>query len=285
MKCALITCGGSGTRLYPLSTKEKPKQFVKMFNEKTLLELTYERVNKYIEKDNIFFILPIEYRHFIKELLPFVNDENIIIEPEKRSTAPCVLYSCLYIKKIREDATLFIFPADHYIPDTDSFVKTLDRAYKHVIKNNDLVLFGIKPTEPLERYGYLKCDSKSNNISLITEFKEKPDKDTAKYYFNSKKYYWSSDISCFNLDYMLLLYQTILNDDYNRLKKAMDNNKNVAIEYHKCSALSTAYAIYEKTKGINMIKCDFLWDDVGVFESLLKYTKSDNVIKAYEMSK
>ena len=180
---------------------------------------------------------------------------------------------------------MFIFPADHYIPDTDSFVKTLDRAYKHVIKNNDLVLFGIKPTEPLERYGYLKCDSKSNNISLITEFKEKPDKDTAKYYFNSKKYYWSSDISCFNLDYMLLLYQTILNDDYNRLKKAMDNNKNVAIEYHKCSALSTAYAIYEKTKGINMIKCDFLWDDVGVFESLLKYTKSDNVIKAYEMSK
>ena len=94
MKCALITAGGCGTRLYPLSTKDCPKQFVKMFGDKTLIQLTFERISKFIDKENIFIVLPEKYHHFINELLPEVNETNIIIEPEQRSTAPCVLYSC-----------------------------------------------------------------------------------------------------------------------------------------------------------------------------------------------
>ena len=266
MKCALITAGGCGTRLYPLSTKDCPKQFVKMFGEKTLLQLTYERINKFIEKDNIFIVLPEKYYHFINELLPFVKEENIIIEPEQRSTAPCVLYSCLYIKKLRGNCTLGIFPADHYIDGDELFIKDLNDAFNYVSKNNSLVLFGIKPTEL---------------ITNILEFKEKPDQETAIEYFKSDNYFWSSDISCFKVDYMLEQYKKYLPYDYELLERATAYDKNLYEAYSKCNSESTACAIYEKLDNIKMIKCNFNWDDVGVFDSLLKYTDNQNVIDAY----
>ena len=262
MKCALITAGGCGTRLYPLSTKDCPKQFVKMFGDKTLIQLTYERINKFIEKDNIFIVLPKQYHHFIKELLPFVKEENIIIEPEQRSTAPCVLYSCLYIKKLRKNCTLGIFPADHYI-------------------DNSLVLFGIKPTEALERYGYLKCEKSNKLITNIVEFKEKPDYETALEYFKLDNYFWSSDIACFKVDFMLEQYKKYLPYDYELLERSIAYDKNLYEAYCKCTKESTACAIYEKLNDIKMIKCNFNWDDVGVFDSLLKYTNNQNVLDAY----
>lgn len=278
MKCALITAGGCGTRLYPLSTKDCPKQFVRMFEDKSLIELTYNRVTRFINKENVFIVLPKKYQHFINELLPDVDEENIIIEPEQRSTAPCVLYSCLYIKKIRNNATLFVFPADHYIMDTDKFVSTLNDVYNYVANNNKLVLLGIKPSEPQDRYGYLKCNRSNNNIIKISKFKEKPNKFKALIYYLSNKYYWSSDIYGFNIDYMINLYKTLLPNDYNILTN-IDIDINEA--YKKCSNVSVAYAIFENVKDIYMIKCNFHWDDVGVFESLLKYTNNKNVIDAY----
>ena len=281
MKCALITAGGCGTRLYPLSTKDCPKQFVKMFGDKTLIQLTYERINKFIEKDNIFIVLPKQYHHFIKELLPFVKEENIIIEPEQRSTAPCVLYSCLYIKKLRKNCTLGIFPADHYIEGDDIFTKDLTDAYNYVSKNNSLVLFGIKPTEALERYGYLKCEKSNKLITNIVEFKEKPDYETALEYFKLDNYFWSSDIACFKVDFMLEQYKKYLPYDYELLERAIAYDKNLYEAYCKCTNESTACAIYEKLNDIKMIKCNFNWDDVGVFDSLLKYTNNQNVLDAY----
>ena len=279
MKCALITAGGCGTRLYPLSTKERPKQFVKMFGDKSLIELTYDRITKFINKENIFIVLPEKYHHFINELLPDVDEENIIIEPEQRSTAPCVLYSCLYIKKIRNDATLFVFPADHYIMDTNKFINTLNDVYNYILNNNNrLVLLGIKPNKPQDRYGYLKCARSNNNIIKISKFKEKPNKFKAIMYYLSNRYYWSSDIYGFNIDYMINLYKNLLPNDYSLLT---NNDIDINEAYKKCSNVSVAYAIFENVKDIYMIKCNFHWDDVGVFESLLKYTNNKNVIDAY----
>ena len=279
MKCALITAGGCGTRLYPLSTKERPKQFVKMFGDKSLIELTYDRITKFINKENIFIVLPEKYHHFINELLPDVDEENIIIEPEQRSTAPCVLYSCLYIKKIRNYAPLFVFPADHYIMDTNKFINTLNDVYNYILNNNNrLVLLGIKPNKPQDRYGYLKCARSNNNIIKISKFKEKPNKFKAIMYYLSNRYYWSSDIYGFNIDYMINLYKNLLPNDYSLLT---NNDIDINEAYKKCSNVSVAYAIFENVKDIYMIKCNFHWDDVGVFESLLKYTNNKNVIDAY----
>lgn len=277
MKCALITAGGCGTRLYPLSTKDCPKQFVKMFGDKSLLQLTYERLNKYFEKDNIFIVLPLKYKHFVNELLPFVKDENIIIEPAQRSTAPAILYSLLKIKNIRKGASLFVFPADHYIAEENKFINCIDDAYNYVKKNNSLVLFGIKPTAPLNRYGYLKAKD-NKYISKISKFKEKPNNLKAKLYYANSKYYWSSDIYGFNIDYMISLYKKYMPRDYALLTNELLDLKSA---YELCTATSTACGIFEKAEDVYMMKCDFLWDDVGVFESLLKYTNNINVIDAY----
>lgn len=279
MKCALITAGGCGTRLFPLSTKETPKQFVKMFGNKTLLELTYERINKYFDNNNIFIVLPEKYKHFVKELLPFINEENIIVEPEQRSTAPCILYSCLKIKELRDNATLFVFPADHYIQDNSKFINTIDNAYNYVIKNNSFILVGVKPTESLGRYGYLKVSGKKQ-ICTIKKFKEKPNKFKSFCYFLSNKYYWSTDIYGFNIDYMLNLFKKYMPGDFELLTNSL---LNIDEAYKLCTPVSTAYGIFEKMNNIYMIKGDFGWDDVGVFESLLKYTNNKNVLEAYNI--
>lgn len=277
MKCALITAGGCGTRLYPLSTKDCPKQFVRMFGDKSLLQLTYERLSKYFDKDNIFIVLPLKYKHFINELLPFVKDENIIIEPSQKSTAPAILYSLLKIKNLRKDASLFVFPADHYIPDENKFINCIDDAYSFIQENDSLVLFGIKPTAPLNRYGYLKAKD-AKYISKISKFKEKPNNIKAKIYFANSKYYWSSDIYGFKINYMLDLYKKYMPSDYALLT---NNLLDVDSAYELCTATSTACGIFEKADNVYMMKCDFLWDDVGVFESLLKYTDNKNVIDSY----
>ena len=277
MKCAIITAGGCGTRLYPLSTKDCPKQFVKMFGDKSLLQLTYERVNKSFDKNNIFIVLPMKYKHFVLESLPFVKEENIILEPAQMSTAPCILYSCLYIRKLRGNVNTFVFPADHYITDNFLFNSTIKRVEKYLNMNEDLVLFGIKPTAALSRYGYLKV--KDNNfISSIRSFKEKPNKFKATLYTMSSKYYWSSDIYGFRLDYMIQLYKRLMPKDYELLT---NNLLDIKEAYKLCTPVSTAYGIFEKVKNVKMIKCSFDWDDVGVFESLLKYTNNQNVIDAY----
>lgn len=278
MKCALIMAGGCGTRLYPLSTLECPKQFVKMFENKTLIQLTYERLSKFFEKENIFIVLPEKYKHFIEELLPEVNNENIIIEPSQRSTAPCVLYSCLYISKVKPNSTLFVFPSDHYIKDEDKFIETLDNMNKYILKNNSLILMGIKPNMPSERYGYIKFKRNKSNIVNITKFKEKPNKFKANLYYLTKNYYWSSDTYAFNINYILNLYKELLPNDYKVL-----TNKNIIKKevYNKCTHTSVAYAIFEKLNNIAMIKYNYHWDDVGVFESLIKYTNNINVINIY----
>lgn len=278
MKCALIMAGGCGTRLYPLSTLECPKQFVKMFENKTLIQLTYERLSKFFEKENIFIVLPEKYKHFIEDLLPEVNNENIIIEPSQRSTAPCVLYSCLYISKVKPNSTLFVFPSDHYIKDEDKFIETLDNMNKYILKNNSLILMGIKPNMPSERYGYIKFKRNKSNIVNITKFKEKPNKFKANLYYLTKNYYWSSDTYAFNINYILNLYKELLPNDYKVL-----TNKNIIKKevYNKCTHTSVAYAIFEKLNNIAMIKYNYHWDDVGVFESLIKYTNNINVINIY----
>lgn len=270
--------GGCGTRLYPLSTLECPKQFVKMFENKTLIQLTYERLSKFFEKENIFIVLPEKYKHFIEELLPEVNNENIIIEPSQRSTAPCVLYSCLYISKVKPNSTLFVFPSDHYIKDEDKFIETLDNMNKYILKNNSLILMGIKPNMPSERYGYIKFKRNKSNVVNITKFKEKPNKLKANLYYLTKNYYWSSDTYAFNINYMLNLYKKLLPNDY----KVLTNKHIIKKEaYNNCTQTSVAYAIFEKLNNIAMIKYNYHWDDVGVFESLIKYTNNINVINIY----
>ncbi len=154
MFCALIMAGGKGTRFWPKSTEEKPKQFLNLIAEKTMIELTYERLLKIIPKERIFVVTGKKYKSQVKTALEDLPEENIIIEPEGRNTAPCILLSCIYIKQKYENATVVVLPSDHAIKDTDEFCNILTKGQEYIENENKnaIVTIGITPNRPETGY-------------------------------------------------------------------------------------------------------------------------------------
>ncbi len=154
MFCALIMAGGKGTRFWPKSTEEKPKQFLNLIAEKTMIELTYERLLKIIPKERIFVVTGKKYKSQVKDALEDLPEENIIIEPEGRNTAPCILLSCIYIKQKYENATVVVLPSDHAIKDTDEFCNILTKGQEYIENENKnaIVTIGITPNRPETGY-------------------------------------------------------------------------------------------------------------------------------------
>ncbi len=154
MFCALIMAGGKGTRFWPKSTEEKPKQFLNLIAEKTMIELTYERLLKIIPKERIFVVTGKKYKSQVKIALEDLPEENIIIEPEGRNTAPCILLSCIYIKQKYENATVVVLPSDHAIKDTDEFCNILTKGQEYIENENKnaIVTIGITPNRPETGY-------------------------------------------------------------------------------------------------------------------------------------
>ena len=189
MLCALIMAGGKGTRFWPKSTEEMPKQFLSLINEKTMIQLTYERLLKVIPNERIFVITGEKYKDLVKKQLSTLPSNNIIIEPTGRNTAPCILLACKYIKQIYENANVAVLPSDHEIKNVDEFCKTLKTAEDYVENYNkkSIITIGITPDRPETGYGYIKYDKNQNNVIKVERFVEKPDIETAKKYLAERK--------------------------------------------------------------------------------------------------
>lgn len=275
MKTALILAGGNGTRLFPVSTPERPKQFVKLFNGKTLLQLTYDRVRKFINKENIYIVLPEKFIHYIDELLPDFNKENLIIEAAQKNTAPCILLSSLIINRKHKDSFMYVFPSDHLIEEQE-FINKMNSAYEYIKNNKDnIITFGITPTEASTRFGYIEHSSMNNNFNKVLSFHEKPNIDKAKEYLSRGTFLWNSGILLFNTEKMLENFKLNMKEEYTLLNKDVNN-------YNLCKSISIDYAILEKVNNIIVSKCNFKWDDVGVFESLIKYTNDEKINNIYK---
>ena len=282
MKCALIMAGGVGSRFWPYSTKEKPKQFLKLINDKTMLQLTYERINKIIPSDNIFIVTNSEYKDIVKEQIENIKDINIICEPTARNTAPCILLSCLYIKNLFGDTNIACISSDSYIAKEDEFLKNITSAFNFVEGKNDaIVTIGIKPTRPETGYGYIKYENSEDKINKVIKFVEKPNLENAIKYFISNEYLWNAGMFIFNNLNMLNELKENIPDDYNKLSqlpKVDDNNYEYFLKdnYSKCNKISIDYAVMEKSKNVYTILSDIGWDDVGTWSSLERYIDKDN---------
>ena len=291
--CVLIMAGGKGTRFWPKSTEEKPKQFLNLIGEKTMIQETFDRINKKIPSNQIFVVTCQKYKNLVEKQLPNLPEKNIIIEPIGRNTAPCILLSTIYIQQIFENANIAVLPSDHLISNIDMFLKTLETAMEFLKSNKEtIVTIGIKPDRPETGYGYIKTANKEiylNEMKIVDveKFVEKPDIETANQYLQSGRYLWNAGMFVFNSNYMLKELKENYSSGYNLLsklppitdKKYQDKLKEI---YEQCETISIDYAIMERADSIHVIPSNFGWDDIGTWKALQRYIKPDeasNIIK------
>lgn len=280
MLCALIMAGGKGTRFWPLSTEDKPKQFLNLLGDRTMLQMTYDRVNKIISKDKIFISTSIKYRDLVIKQLPEISYDNIIVEPEARNTSACICLSSLYIKKNISDCNVIVLPSDHLIRDEARFIDTLIEADKFLQNNKEgIITFGIKPNRPETGYGYIKSELKSK-VNKVKSFVEKPDYSTALKYLSSGNYYWNSGIFVWNLNLIISLISKFLNNTYKTLEPILDLPLDkcedfIKSNYKLTDSISIDYGIMEKYDNIFVIEGNFDWDDVGSWSSIDRYSDKD----------
>lgn len=288
MLCAIIMAGGVGTRFWPQSTEEKPKQFLKLLNDKTMIQMTYERINRVVDKENIFIATNERYASLVKEQLDGIQDKNIILEPCSKNTAPCILLSSLYIKKLYGDVNIVCISSDNLVLDEEKFAQDILLADSFINDNKDaIVTIGIKPNRPETGYGYIKINNSDDPVLKVEKFVEKPNYDLAVEYLNSGNYLWNAGMFIFNNISMLKELENNINKDYNLLNELpdYDNPKYKELlnkKYSECDKISIDYAVMEKSNNIYTIPADFGWDDVGTWKSLERYLNKDekgNIIK------
>ena len=197
----LIIAGGVGTRFWPKSTEKKPKQFVNLIGNKTMLQMTIDRVKKITSMEHIFISTNSHYVDLVLEQIPEISKENIIIEPVGRNTAPCILLSTMIIDKKYPNSNIAVFPADHILREEDNFVKTIETANQFLKNNKGIITIGIQPTRPETGYGYIKMSTMpigKNNFEVIKvdKFVEKPNLEKATEYLSTNKYLWNAGIKC-----------------------------------------------------------------------------------------
>lgn len=288
MLSVVIMAGGVGSRFWPQSTPEKPKQFLKLVGNKTMIQMTYERMNRLVPSENIFIVTNSHYVDLVKEQLPDVKDINIITEPCGRNTAPCILLSSLYIKNLYGESNVICVASDSYIAKEDEFIEIIKQANEFINKEKKaIVTLGITPTRPETGYGYIKYQKDDDIPHKVIKFVEKPNLELAIKYMESDEYLWNAGMFIFNSTSMLAELEKYLPDEYNLLKglpKKVNEKYYKFLEenYEKCNKISIDYAVMEKSPNVYAIPSDIGWDDVGSWKSLERYTEKDdlgNVVK------
>lgn len=280
--CILIMAGGKGTRFWPKSTEEKPKQFINLIDDKTMIQLTIDRIRNIVPIEKIFVATGEKYIELLKEQIPDLPDRNIIVEPVGRNTAPCILLASLYIKQIYNDCNIAVLPSDHLIKNKKDYIETLKKANEYIENNkNAIVTIGITPDRPETGYGYIKYNKmEKKDIVKVEKFVEKPNLEIAKQYLKSKEYLWNAGMFIFNIDYMLEELENNYNETYKLLQtlpNIYDENYNDKLNeiYPKCESISIDYAVMEKSKNIYVIPSNFGWDDIGTWKALERYIEED----------
>ena len=287
----LIMAGGSGERFWPLSTKQKPKQLLKIFSDKSLIRLAYERVLPLVDKDQIFIATNEIQVPALKEDLKELDDSRIIIEPAFRDTAAAIAYGSTMISKYYENPTVVVLASDHLISDGDEFRKVIKIAEEEANSGN-IVTLGIKPTYPETGYGYIAVNESDLNVPTNSlGFREKPKYEIAKEYFESGKYLWNSGMFIFKYSTIMEALEKYSPNHYetiNAIKTLFDSNEGIITanivkdKFMNFEKKSIDFAVMEHASNIMVIPSEFGWNDVGnylAFEELFAKDENDNVVR------
>ena len=292
MLTALIMAGGKGTRFWPLSTEEKPKQFLNLIGEETMIQMTINRIKPIIPIERIFVCTGQKYVDLVQDQLPELPKRNIIVEPEGRNTAPCIALSAFVIKKYYEDATMVVLPSDHLIKHEDEFRSIVNDADEFVKDNdNAIITLGMKPSRAETGYGYIKYSEDKNilnsrEIIKVEAFVEKPNKETAEEYLEDGSYLWNGGMFIWSANNILEQIKKYSPDTYNALQDIEEIDERwlkylIKSQYGETESISIDYAVMEKSEDIYVIPSDFGWDDVGSWEALDRYREKDRFGNVY----
>lgn len=278
---AILMAGGVGSRFWPVSTQEFPKQFHDMLGTgDTLIQKTFQRLANLIPAENIFILTNELYNDLVFEQLPEVTKRQVVLEPAMRNTAPCILYAALKIQKENPDAVMIVAPSDHWIEDETTFSKNVQQAFDFCEHNDALMTLGIIPTFPNTGYGYIEYDKAANQeIKHVHQFREKPDYETAKSFIKQGNFLWNAGIFMWSAKSVVEAFQKNQPTLFQLFEKGLSvYNTNgeddfIAKNYPTAENISVDYAIMENSKNVYVLPAEFDWNDLGTWGSL--YDKLD----------
>ena len=278
-KSVLIMAGGIGERLWPLSRENKPKQFLKIGDDKSLIEKTILRASKITDEENIFIITGIRYKESFAQYIPSFRKENIIYEPLGRDTAAAVTLGALTVKEKIGNSIIVILPADPIIKEEYLFTKTVEEAIETTSKTKKNIIVGIKPNRAETGYGYIKlADNIKDNEYNVERFVEKPNLENAKKFLEDGNYLWNGGMFIWDIESVLNAVQSLMPDTYNKVAESFNNRNDFEKSkeiFSKIEKISFDMGIMEKLKDIICIKAEFFWDDLGAFSALGRIHKKD----------
>ena len=281
---AILMAGGVGSRFWPVSTTEFPKQFHDMLGTgETLIQKTFSRLSKLIPIENILILTNEKYNDLVLEQLPQVSQSQVLLEPAMRNTAPCILYASLKIQKQNPDAVMVVAPSDHWIEDEAAFVNDLQQSFGFCTENNALMTIGIQPTFPNTGFGYIEYNQEATSIKKVAKFREKPDYETAKAFLKSGNFVWNAGIFIWSVQAITAAFekfQPVMNnlflsglDSFN----SIDEHSFITANYALAENISIDYAILEKAQNVYLLPASFDWNDLGTWGSLHeKLDKDEN---------
>ena len=278
----VIMAGGVGSRLYPLSTPEHPKQFIDLLGcGKTLIRLTYERFRALGGDIRFWVVTSAAYTHFVREQLPEIPGEQILAEPAARNTAPCIAYACWKIKEKYPDANIAITPADAYVPDAAAFAATMHTALDFTAGREAIVCIGIAPDSPHTGYGYIHAPAEVGKVVKVEAFKEKPSLEVAQRYLAEGGYWWNAGIFVWNvktIEKELRTHAPQICSIMDSIAPALygeEEQEALNELFPLCEKISIDYAVMEKSSDVYAVAADWAWSDLGSFEAIERITGRD----------
>ena len=276
----VIMCGGVGSRFWPFSKAALPKQFIDFFGTgRTLLQMAFDRMEGIVPTENILLITNESYGPLIKEQLPEIQDKQILLEPTRRNTAPCIAWAAHHIKAINPSAKMMVAPSDHLIINVDKFRQSVVSAFEFIENRDALVTMGIKPSRPETGYGYIQVgEPVEGNFSIVKTFTEKPNEDLARVFLQSGEFFWNSGMFFWSADSIL----KALRDCAPEVNAVFENGEQlfgtpqeeeyINTNFEACPSISIDFAVMEKAPNVFVETVDFGWNDLGTWRSLYDHS-------------
>ena len=276
----VIMCGGVGSRFWPFSKAALPKQFIDFFGTgRSLLQMAFDRVNGIVPVENIILITNESYEHLIKEQLPEISDDRILLEPARRNTAPCIAWAAHHIQAINPEAKMMVAPSDHLVINVEKFRQSVNSAFDFIDSHDALVTMGNKPSRPETGYGYIQVgEAVEGDFSNVKTFTEKPNEDLARVFLESGEFFWNSGMFFWRADTIIRALNehapevNAIFEKGDQYFGTPDERKYIEDNFEACPSISIDFAIMEKAPNVFVETVDFGWNDLGTWRSLYEHS-------------